>query len=62
MLWTYRRAGDETVRDRVKWVLWAVLLTAGVDVLAVAAARYTGFIGGAALYPFCIRSAITSTC
>lgn len=52
MLWTYRRVADETVRDRVKWVLWAVLLTAGVDVLAVAAARYTGFIGGADLYPF----------
>lgn len=51
MLWTYTRVEADDVRDRIKWVLWAVALTAALDGLGMGAALYSGAIEFADLYP-----------
>lgn len=42
MYLTYRRVRDEEVRDPVKWVLWSVLLAAGIDALVLGVTVYLG--------------------
>lgn len=51
MLWTYVRVEAEEVRNRIKWVLWAVALTAALDGLGMGAALYSRAIEFADLYP-----------
>lgn len=52
MLWNYRRIRDEAPRDQIKWVLWAVLLTAATDTLMVGAVLYLEGFGFSSVYPF----------
>lgn len=52
MFRTWRRVEAEKLKDQIKWVLWAVLLTAGIDLLASGAAVYAGGFGWGDFYPF----------
>jgi hypothetical protein len=47
-----RRADDPTLRDKSKWVLWAVLLTVGIDILAIGTALGTDWLDMQDLYPY----------
>lgn len=48
---TWRRVEDRTLQNQIKWVLWAVLLTGGIDLLANAVVLYYGGLSAGLLYP-----------
>ncbi len=52
MLISWRRLEAERLRDQIKWVLWAVLLTGGIDLLANAVVLWADGVGGSVLYPY----------
>lgn len=52
MYLTWRRVKTPALRNQIKWVLWAVLLTGGIDLLANGVALYADGISGGDLYPY----------
>lgn len=52
MYQTWRRVEEPVLRSQIKWVLWAVLLTGGTDLLANAVVFYAEGLSGGVLYPY----------
>lgn len=52
MLWNYLHLEEDRLRSQVKWVLLGLLLTAGIDALAVGVALYSDVLTTADLFPF----------